>query len=191
MANDELTDPCAGDGGTPGVPMTATLQGFLLRAGREYPQHYIRYAGPSGAGQDVDQRYPELLDAARRYLTGLRDLHLQPGAKVLLLLEQPQETIPLFWACILGGFVPCVLPPLGADEERTCAHLNHVRDLLNKPLLVTSERLRAGIPAVPDLEIAVIDALKGRSPAVSVHRGAGGDLALLVLTSGSTGAAKA
>ncbi|WP_236725330.1 non-ribosomal peptide synthetase [Amycolatopsis orientalis] len=153
----------------------------------DHPHNVIRYADRAG---HTDQTYADLLDTARRFLTGLRGHGLEPGDKVILLLDRPQEVVPLFWACVLGGFVPCVLT-LPADRGRWPEHLAHAHGLLEPPLLVTNGTKAADLPPVPGLVTAYLDDLAADEPARDVHHATGDDLALLVLTSGSTGAAKA
>jgi acyl-CoA synthetase (AMP-forming)/AMP-acid ligase II/thioesterase domain-containing protein len=176
----------AGRDAPPAVP--ARVSDLLLGAAHSHPKQFVRYAD---RGHDVDQPYPELLDRARRLLTGLRGRNLKPDDKVLLLLERPQAVIELFWACLLGGFVPCVLAPPGGDRRWWRAHLTHVHNVLEKPLLVTTDVMRAALPEVPGLVTASVDDLAAAEPSFVVHSAATSDVALLVLTSGSTGAAKA
>ncbi|OMI40162.1 putative NRPS-like protein [Streptomyces sparsogenes DSM 40356] len=124
-------------------------------------------------------------------LTGLRSRGLEPRDKVALLLDGQREFLTVFWACLLGGFVPCPMVPLPGDPARWAAQLAHVDRLLDRPLLVTTEAMRAELPEVPGLAVAPVEGLGGGEPAPDIHRADPEDLALLVLTSGSTGNSKA
>jgi acyl-CoA synthetase (AMP-forming)/AMP-acid ligase II/thioesterase domain-containing protein len=165
----------------------ATLSDILLTAARDYPRHFVRHADRAG---HVDQTYADLLESARRYLGGLRGQGLEPGDRIILLPDRQREIIPLFWACVLGGFVPCVLT-LPQDAGRRPEFLAHVHSVLEQPLLVTTDSPIDELPPVPGLATVRAADLTAQEPAQELHAAAGGDLALLVLTSGSTGAAKA
>ncbi|WKX72540.1 non-ribosomal peptide synthetase [Streptomyces sp. XD-27] len=164
---------------------------MLLRAARGHPAAGIRYFLGGVDGESHFQSYPELLDEARAYLAGLRGRGLRPRDKVALLLPDQREFLSVFWACLLGGFVPCPMGPLPGDPACRAAQLAHVDRLLDRPLLVTTEQMAAELPAVPGLTVAVLEGLRGAAPATEFHRAAPEDLALLVLTSGSTGNSKA
>jgi acyl-CoA synthetase (AMP-forming)/AMP-acid ligase II len=165
---------------------------LLLLAAERNPESGILYHfhADAAAGSRL-QSYPELVEEARHVLTGLRERGLRPRDKVVLLLERPQEFLPAFWACLLGGAVPVPMAPLGGDPERWAAQLGHVNTLLEQPLVVTSEKLAAELPRVDGLAVAALESLHGAVPAGSLHEADPQDIALLVLTSGSTGSSKA
>lgn len=171
---------------------TRNIADLLLRATEHHPGSGLVYqqdtAGPDGSWL---QTYPELADEARKVLTGLRDRGLAPQDKVVLLLERPQEFLPAFWACLLGGLVPVPMAPLGGDPERWAAQLGHVNTLLDQPLVVTTEALAAELPHVEGLGVTPLSSLYAAEPADLLHQAAPEDTALLVLTSGSTGNSKA
>ncbi|MFJ2576601.1 alpha/beta fold hydrolase [Kitasatospora aureofaciens] len=170
-----------------------TITDLLLRAAEEQPANGLRYCA-GGAGDDYrDQNHVELLHAARRVLAGLRARGLRPQDRIVLLLEDPAEFLAAFWAAQLGGFVPCPMAALRGDQDRWAAQLAHVDALLDKPLVITGEALAAELPPVDGLAVTTIGALyrTGAQPAEEPHRAAPEDVAVLVLTSGSTGSSKA
>ncbi|WP_141713029.1 AMP-binding protein, partial [Streptomyces sparsogenes] len=164
---------------------------LLVGAAVEHPYSGVGYLADGAEGELTRQPYPELLDSALRMLTGLRSRGLEPRDKVALLLDGQREFLTVFWACLLGGFVPCPMVPLPGDPARWAAQLAHVDRLLDRPLLVTTEAMRAELPEVPGLAVAPVEGLGGGEPAPDIHRADPEDLALLVLTSGSTGNSKA
>ncbi|MGW3043590.1 AMP-binding protein [Kitasatospora sp. NPDC001159] len=170
-----------------------TIVDLLLRAAERQPANGPRYCTGGSDDGHRDQSHVELLQEAHRLLTGLRARGLRPQDKVVLLLEDPADFLAAFWASQLGGFVPCPMAPLRADRNRWAAQLAHVDALLDKPLVVTDAALAAELPPVDGLTVTTTDALHqgGDEPAGEPHRAAPEDVAVLVLTSGSTGNSKA
>ncbi|MFI1762825.1 AMP-binding protein [Streptomyces sp. NPDC020800] len=177
----------------PACPTPGSIADLLLSAADRYPASgLVHCLGPADAPWR-DQSYPELLAESARLLTALRARELRPGDRVVLILERPQEFLPMFWAAVLGGFVPCPMAPLRGDRERWGAQLEHVNSLLGRPLVVTGGALAAELPPVAELSVASLEELQAcrGSAADDFHRAAPEDTAVLVLTSGSTGNAKA
>jgi acyl-CoA synthetase (AMP-forming)/AMP-acid ligase II/thioesterase domain-containing protein/acyl carrier protein len=168
-----------------------TIPHLLARAASGRPGAGLRYCDGGALAPSAFQSYPELLDQACRLLSGLRALGAGPGDKVAVLVERPRDFVEVFWACLLGGLVPCPLVPVRGDPERWSAQLAHVGRLLDKPLLIADEALAAELPAGAALTAVPLDELRGLPPAEDLHEAEPDDLALLVLTSGSTGNSKA
>lgn len=162
---------------------------LLLRAAQRHPHSGVYMSVAENRDRDVFMTYPVLLDEARHILGGLRGLGPAPGTKVALLLERPRDFIPAFWACVLGGYVPCPLAPIHNDPERWTKHLAHVDALLQHPLLVTTAAIKEELPH--SIAATDLDALR-KGPAAEPFDGTElHDPAVLVLTSGSTGNPKA
>ncbi|WP_030590841.1 non-ribosomal peptide synthetase [Streptomyces anulatus] len=168
-----------------------TIAGLLTRAAQNHPDSGLDYCRGGASAPYVSQRYPELLRQSREILAGLRSRGLVARDKVVLCLEHPGEFLPAFWACVLGGFVPCPVAPVLGDPERWTAQLRHVDRLLDKPLIVTGASLAAELPRVDGVSVSTLDSLYGHEPATELHEAAPEDTAVLVLTSGSTGNSKA
>ncbi|WP_405439515.1 non-ribosomal peptide synthetase [Streptomyces avidinii] len=174
----------------------ADLGGLLVRAATRFPEHGLRYCSGERPPGHTLCTYPRLLDESLRLLGALREAGARPGRVVALMLERPEDFVPAFWACLLGGITVCPLVPTRNDPQRWAAQLNHVDALLDGPLLVTDRRTREELPAVPGLAVATVEdlvrAAAGTDPRTVGTSACGpDDVALLVLTSGSTGAAKA
>lgn len=162
---------------------------MLLRAARRYSRSGICVVSTEPDGKVHFVAYPALLEEARRILGGLRALNHPAGAKVTLLLEHHRDCIPAFWACVLGGYVPCLLAPMRSDPERWARHLAHVDALLEHPLLVTTGALKEELP--DGARATDLNSLRVSATAEPLYNAGLDDPAVLVLTSGSTGNAKA
>ncbi|MEU2449197.1 non-ribosomal peptide synthetase [Streptomyces sp. NPDC012765] len=175
---------------------TPDLGGLLVRAARRFPENGLRYCSGERPPGHTLSTYPRLLDESLRLLGALREAGARPGRVVALMLERPEDFLPAFWACLLGGITVCPLVPTRNDPQRWAERLNHVDALLDGPLLVTDRRTREELPAVTVSSVATVEdlvgAAAGTDPGTVATSACGPDeVALLVLTSGSTGAAKA
>ncbi len=166
----------------------ASIAELLPRAALTNPRSGVRLIP---AGRDSDSAlvtYAALLDEARRILGGLQGHDHHCGGKVALLLERPGDFIPAFWACVLGGYVPCPVVPIRNDADRWAKHLAHVDNLLDHPLFVTTGALSSELPGVAGVDV---DTLRAATPGEPTFEAQLADPAVLVLTSGSTGNCKA
>ncbi|WP_189226532.1 non-ribosomal peptide synthetase/type I polyketide synthase [Saccharothrix coeruleofusca] len=151
----------------------------LLRAAREFPH--------SGVGTSHGlQTYPDLLALARRMTTRLRRSGVTSGDHAIIAGLPLTAFFPAFWACLLGGIKPVVIadpPARGPAHDR----LIHTWNLLGRPPVITDTTGAAA------LDIATIDisGCEDEPEAEQVHHPQEDDVALLVLSSGSTGAPKA
>lgn len=167
----------------------SSVADILLRAAERHPSGGLHVI--SGEGEEASKfiTYPALLEDARRILGGLRAYNSASGSKVAILLEGAGDFIPAFWACVLGGYIPCPVAPIRGDPERWAKHLAHVDGLLDRPLLITNSVLRNDLPQ--HLNAADLGALRSNIAWNVTHEARLSDPALLMLTSGSTGSAKA
>ena len=177
--------------------MFASLAAILRRAAERSPGKGVRYLRADGT--ERSQSYPELLTEASRILTGLRAGGLQPGDKAIFQFHQNEDFVPAFWACMMGGFVPVPISiPPGYDEAHSIlAKLENAWSMLGRPIVL------AGAALVPSLQnfaqrrglagfrVQAVDPFRTAAPAGDWHPNRPDDLALLLLTSGSTGLPKA
>jgi acyl-CoA synthetase (AMP-forming)/AMP-acid ligase II/thioesterase domain-containing protein/acyl carrier protein len=165
------------------------VAGLLESAAREHPSHGVRFVYGDREGDSELVTHPALLDEALRILGSLRRYDRPAGAKVALLLDRPRDFIPAFWACVLGGYVPCPLTPIRNDPERWAKHLAHVDSLLDRPLFVSTDSLAEEVAG--ELPVAAMNSLRNGPPCGAIHQAESDAAAVLVLTSGSTGNSKA
>ncbi|MFB6722079.1 MupA/Atu3671 family FMN-dependent luciferase-like monooxygenase [Kribbella sp. NPDC056345] len=147
----------------------------LLRAAAEFPTAGART--PAGL-----LTYPELLDRARRILTGLRERGAASGDAVILHGLAAEDFFGAFWACLLGGMRPAPI-----SDPAAIGRLRHTWELLEEPLILTDRTSAVAL----DLSTLAVEDLAGLEPAEELHQPKPYDVAVLMLSSGSTGAPKA
>jgi acyl-CoA synthetase (AMP-forming)/AMP-acid ligase II/thioesterase domain-containing protein/NADP-dependent 3-hydroxy acid dehydrogenase YdfG/acyl carrier protein len=173
-----------------------SLATALRHAADHSPELGVRYLEADGT--DLFQSYPELLTAAARLLGGLRAAGLRPGDKVIFQLQLNADFVPAFWACVLGGLVPVPIsiPPGFDAPNSTLAKLKNAWSLLGAPLVLAGDALVAGLngfarrEGLASFRVLAISPLRQTAPARDWHEPQPNDLALLLLTSGSTGQPK-
>jgi acyl-CoA synthetase (AMP-forming)/AMP-acid ligase II len=187
------------------VPQDAVLDGGPAPAlpVADLGQALVRAAARSDAGQihivrqdgsDLAFGYPELLDGARRILAGLRAGGARPGERVLLQVRHEPDLLAAFWAAVLGGLVPIPVPPGSAEEPEAAARqLEWIWAGYRQPWVVVGDDGPAPAAAMTGSGrwLGRTGDLRGHAPAEDLHRADPDDLAVLLLTSGSTGVPKA
>lgn len=173
----------------------------FLQIGAESPLSLCVYQPGSTQENPIagDFSYSTLLRSAE---DRARLLSHVPGIRkhkiVLIHFDNHRQNIEWLWAVIRAGFIPAISTPFSTDIHQRNEHLHHLRNLLDDPLMLTSEHLLTQYPEMQDLTLRTVEAV-----AKPVHGSVNGDVlppfgaqnvddpALLMLTSGSTGHAKA
>jgi amino acid adenylation domain-containing protein len=133
--------------------------------------------------------YAELLLAARRALTGLREAGFRQGDPVPLLVARGASFLPAFWGCALGGLAPVPLaPPSSRGDSDEVRKLTAVWARLDNPRVVCEPILTPVLGQLLGPNIAVsVDRVIESPPADDLATVRPGDLALIQFSSGSTG----
>jgi len=121
------------------------LPDMLFSSIRRRPSCRI-YVVPDQPLQEVTfLTHSMLLDEAKCLLSGLK--RVRPTRRhVALLLDRPCDFLPAFWACMLGGYIPCPMSLIRNDRERWTKHIMHIDTLLDRPLFVCAESLGSELP---------------------------------------------
>ena len=156
--------------------------------------------------------YNELLVSAKHKARLLHDFAAAADKSIILLhFDNHLDMIEWFWATVVAGFLPAISTPLVNDLGQRKKHLLHLNSTLHDPLILTTARLKSQFVDIEQLRLHAIEQLQNEynfkngvcdpfdystKPAEreKLFRGAYAqpeDLAVLMLTSGSTGYAKA
>ena len=149
-------------------------------------------------GQEDFQSYAALLREARQLLAGLRAYGLQPGARVILQIDNLRRHFTAFWACVLGGFTPVTVAvaPSYKEVNGVVNKLFNTWKLLQGPLVITSAHLEKDVAGISKflpmegLKTVAVEDLFGGSQEEPIFCSKPEDLVFFQLTSGSTGIPK-
>ncbi len=172
-----------------------TLKELLQRTAQHSTQGIIYIQSD---GSDKVQSYGELWQDAQRILAGFRKLGLKPQDKVIFQLEDNQDFLCAFWGCVLGGFVPVPISiaPTYELANSIASKLQNTWQMLGKPLVLTNASLASNIDDLSkflnleNFQVATIEKLRECEADFNLHQSQPEDLAILFLTSGSTGIPK-
>ena len=86
-------------------------------------------------GQEFTQTYATLFENAMKVLGGYQSHGLKKGSQLVFQLKSIQAQITCFWAGILGGMVPAILPL--AQDEKSRVYLQSVLSSLDNPIIIS------------------------------------------------------
>ncbi|KAI7400587.1 hypothetical protein KC336_g14824 [Hortaea werneckii] len=163
--------------------------------------------------------YHDLLQNAREDAKEVRRLYLAtPSSVILLHFDNHFDNIRWLWATVVAGLLPALSTPMSNDLESRKRHLTHLQHMLDRPIILTTKSLQSDFDAVGDLNVKTLEAhgylgsdeiyndfsstklpneasdffdTQNRSLVLHGAHKRPEDAAVLMLTSGSSGNAKA
>lgn len=172
-------------------PLSTTLPATLERACHVAPKNGVVFSG----NKPHRKSYAELRARSQRILGGLRARRVEPKQVVLIFVDDNWDFLSAIWACLLGGVVPL---PIGVSnstaKEMALTKLTGVWREFNRPPTLVNARVRTEWFEQSSSfrgRLLSIEDLERCDPHLDAHRSKPNDLALLLLTSGSSGTPKA
>ncbi|KAK2749378.1 putative NRPS-like protein biosynthetic cluster [Myotisia sp. PD_48] len=117
------------------------------------------------------------------------------GSPIILHFDDHWDAIVWFWAVRFARGLPVLSSPLSHDPEQRQRHIQNLITLLEDPVCITRSRLSELFDSCATLRIHTLESMEGRcailpprKPSATMHPR---DTAMLMLTSGSSGDAKA
>jgi 1-acyl-sn-glycerol-3-phosphate acyltransferase len=191
------------EAGEPAPASAASLQEVLAWHARRSPERrHITYYGESGAvlgglGALESLTYGELERRGRSVAAGLREMGIEPGRAVGLMLPTGLDYFAAFCGVLLAGAVPVPLYP-PARRSQIEDHLRRQAGILAtaeaaalitfSEVLPLARLLRGQLPALR--RVVTVDEVAASPPESELPAVQGSDIAFLQFTSGSTGQPK-
>ncbi|MCK5690749.1 AMP-binding protein, partial [Myxococcota bacterium] len=166
-----------------------SLGEVLERAASNSHSDDLRFFGPNS---ETAMSYSDLLQEARKVLSGLREAGLKKGDLLPLIHRNIEDFLPGFWACQLGGLVAIPLaPPFGRNKEEEQKRLEGVLQKSGASMMLCDEESAALINSLgyspgtaPTL--LKLEELRQAPAADDFPKISGDDLAMVQFSSGST-----
>ncbi len=137
--------------------------------------------------------YSELVKEAGRLAGGLTALGLRPSDKAILLFDDNDHYLRMFWGCTAAGVipVPLTIPKVYDAESHDAQSIRLIWEQLGRPAILASRRPAEQWQRLyADMPVVAYDSLAGYEPLDEWHASAPDDTAILLFTSGSTGQPK-
>lgn len=173
----------------------ASLQDLLREASVSYPQRSLIVYPLGNTSTPIRVSYESLYaQALRASQVLLRLPGLKPGAPVLLHLDNHWDTILWFWATLLANALAVPSSPFSNVEDHRRKHIQGLSSLLESPICITRAKAVKLFDCDHNMRLYTVESLLStpvspdlQTPPPTPNTG----LAMLMLTSGSTGNAKA
>ena len=175
------------------------LHDLLQLAAEDPRQNGITVYPTGGLDHAITVSYSDLRERAifnARVLTRLDRFSV--GSVILLHFKNHLDGIIWFWSVLFSGCIPAMSTPFSNDLRQREKHLSHLKNILKDPICITTRDSVGEFGLSNTLHLEVVEDLV-KTPSTSAERMtqlASRDItsqaiAMLMLTSGSTGQVKA
>ncbi|KAL8705815.1 MAG: hypothetical protein Q9201_001102 [Fulgogasparrea decipioides] len=172
------------------------LYQLLEQAAADLGGHGVTAYPPGNLQSGTRVTYAGLLERAKANASLLPPVDPNKDDQVVLLhFDHHLDNIEWFWSVLIAGYIPAISTPFTNDLEQRAKHITHLKTLLKNPVFLTKKRLVPEFLGTEGLKLETIEAIQQRKKDSLVDfagRYSHADsTAVLMLTSGSTGNAKA
>lgn len=109
-----------------------------------------------GIGRHIS--YNELLQTAKGNAQAIRNLSGVTSSSIVLLhFDNHVDNVEWLWAVVSAGLLPAISTPMTNDMEGRRRHLAHLQTVLDNPIILTTESLRADFDSVKSLNVQTIE----------------------------------
>ncbi|MCJ1332412.1 hypothetical protein MMC10_009105 [Thelotrema lepadinum] len=179
--------------------MTFKFLDLLERAAHGEDVQGLTFYGPNDLTKSRHVTYKQLYALAQHRSSLLkRTTGINEDAVVLIHLDDHLDSIVWFWAVVYANAVPALSIPFSKVDEQRLKHIEHLGSLLDNPVCLTRKHLLGQFEGQTSLKVQVIDELEElpleettKSTSNVSKNSDARSLAMLLLTSGSTGNSKA
>ena len=147
----------------------------------------------------IKETYSEMYYNAVELASGLKDIGMKQGDKLIFQLPRRKEFVECFWACMLLGVVPAPLAVLDdfGNKNMNTNKLINIWDLLDKPNIITStgliesfKKLKSTGFLIDEMQFLEVEKLYGTQRELDIYNWENDETCLILFTSGSTGIPK-
>ncbi|OCB93350.1 Polyketide synthase PksJ [Bacillus amyloliquefaciens] len=147
----------------------------------------------NGSDKEMYIPYAQLFENARKVLGVLQKKGLKKKDELIIQIEDNEQFIKVFWACILGGIIPIPLS-IGYNEEHKLKILR-IWNILNNPYCISDQRTLHSLEKVADAETyssivnhsICLDEIKTSNEVGELISPTPEDIAFIQFSSGTTG----
>lgn len=171
---------------------------LLHHAATNFPSNGFKFYSPGSVDKTAeDVSYRDFLQTVSSKANLLRRFDLKPNSIVLLHFDSQKDSLEWFWAVNFAGHIPAMSTPLSNNAEQRLGHILYLHELLQDPLCLTTKASLDLFSGQQSLQVQAVETL---TPAGTGHLTPPveaetlrkpQDIAAMMLTSGSTGRAKA
>lgn len=180
------------------------IYSLLEATAAKNPTNGMRFYQPGKVdAKPVHFKYTDLVQRSLEKAKLVQQLASGRGGTILIHFDNHLDNLEWFWAVVCAGYVPAFSTPFVNNPEQRLRHILHLHSILEDPICLTTQELFPQFEGQAVLRIQTIESLRQRQPDLANGSSNGyidhvpgntksyDDVAVLMLTSGSTGNAKA